>query len=67
MRRPNFLLASFAAVALALAAPSGKTAAAALRTELKRTPTLRGTALKPWPAAEAKHSMAPFQAGQCGV
>ena len=40
---------------------------APLRTEVKRTPVLRGAALKPVPPGEAKYAMAPFQAGQCVV
>jgi len=64
MRRPIHAAALFLALFLAAAPRSGS---AGLRTELKRTPTLRGPALKPLPPSEAKHAMAPFQAGQCGV
>jgi predicted CXXCH cytochrome family protein len=53
---------------LALVAPAAHVeAAGALRSEVKRTPILRGAALKPLPAGEAKFAMAPFQAGQCIV
>jgi len=51
----------------ALLLSAGRADAAAMRTEVKRTPTLRGAALKPYPASEAKYAMAPFQAGQCIV
>ncbi len=56
-----------APVGLALILSPGHVQGAALRTEVRRTPTMRGAALKPFPANVAKYSMAPFLAGQCIV
>jgi predicted CXXCH cytochrome family protein len=60
------LLVAVPAVALGLllARPAP---GASLRTELRRFPAMRGAALKPLPASEAKYSMAPFMVGQCVV
>jgi predicted CXXCH cytochrome family protein len=51
----------------AILSPAGAARAAALRSEVKRLPSLRGAALKPIPTGEAKYSMPPFAIGQCIV
>ena len=54
-------------VALVALLPYAQARAAPLRTEVRRTAIRRGVALKPFPADQARYSMAPFAAGQCIV
>lgn len=65
MRRHLLVAASMLSVGLLV--PAGRALGAQLRTEVKRSPILRGAALKPYPANVAKFGMAPFMAGQCIV